>query len=75
MHFVEWKCFNSDQDFTEVYSEESNLKNAIIASDDGLAPNRLEAIIWTNAGVFYLRIYASLGLSELNRYVLSASVT
>ena len=29
-------------------------------------PNRRLAIIWTNDGVIYLIIYASLGLHELN---------
>ena len=33
--------------------------------DNGLAPNRRQAIIWTNAGLFHGRIYTSLGLNEL----------
>ena len=38
---------------------------AIIVSDNGLAPNRRQAIIWTNVGLGCLCIYASLGLNEL----------
>ena len=34
-------------------------------SDDGLALTRWQAIIWTNDGLIYWRICASLGLSEL----------
>ena len=35
-----------------------------IGLDSGLAPKRWQAIIWTNYGLFYWRIYASLGLNE-----------
>ena len=37
----------------------------IIGSDNGLAPNRRQAIIWTNGGLVYWRIYASLVLNVL----------
>ena len=40
--------------------------SAIIVSDNDLAPNRLQAIIWTNDGLIYSHIYASLGFKELN---------
>ena len=30
-----------------------------------MAPNRRQAIIWTNDGIFYKRIYGSRGLNEL----------
>ena len=33
--------------------------------DNGLAPNRRQAIIWTNAGLIHWRIYAALGGDEL----------
>ena len=36
-------------------------------SDNGLAPNRWQAIIWTKDGIVNWRIYASLGLNESNR--------
>ena len=36
----------------------------IIGSDNGLAPSRRQAIIWTNVGLAYGRIYLSLGLIE-----------
>ena len=34
-------------------------------SDNGLAPNRRQAAIWSNDGLASWRIYASLGLDEL----------
>ena len=37
----------------------------IIGSDNGLAPNRRQAIIWTNDDLVHWRIHASLGLNEL----------
>ena len=33
--------------------------------DNGVAPNRRQAIIWTNTGPFHLHIYAALGGDEL----------
>ena len=37
----------------------------MIGSDNGLAPTRRQAIIWTNDAEFSWRMYASLGLNEL----------
>ena len=34
-------------------------------SDNGLSLNRRQAIIWTGDGIVYRRLYASLGLIEL----------
>ena len=34
-------------------------------TDNGLVPNRRQAIIWTNAGLFYWRIYAPLGFNDM----------
>ena len=34
--------------------------------DNGLTPSRRQAVIWTNDGSLYRRMYASLGLNELN---------
>ena len=65
MHFLEWKCLNFDSNFTEVCSHGSNQQYSITASDNGLAPARRQAIIWTDDGQFFRRIYASLGLNEL----------
>ena len=36
-----------------------------IGLDNGLAPSRRQVIIWTNDGIVYRRIYASLGHNEL----------
>ena len=40
-----------------------------IGSDNGLAPPRRQANIWTNDGMFYWRIYASPGLNELSWFM------
>ena len=44
-----------------------NLQYSSLGSDNGLAPSRRQAIIWTNDGFFTdtNMIYASLGLNEL----------
>ena len=42
----------------------SNWKYVITHLDNGLVPNRRQAIIWTN-DLIYWRIYASLSLNEL----------
>ena len=46
-------------------------KYGIIGSDDGLAPNRRQTIIWNNDGLVYWRICASIDLSELKEMILS----
>ena len=63
--FLWWKCMNFDYNFTEVCSQGSSLQYSIIGLDNGLAPNRRQAIIWTNDGLCFCHIYASLGLNEL----------
>ena len=50
MHFLEWKCMNFDWDFTEVCSLGFSWQYSSIGSDNGLAPTRRQAIIWTNGG-------------------------
>ena len=44
-----------------------NWQQSTIGSDNGLAPNRQQTIIWTNDGIVYWGTYASLGLNELNK--------
>ena len=34
--------------------------------DNGMAPNRRQAVIWTNADLVHWRIYAALGGDELS---------
>ena len=67
MHFLKWKCLNFAYYFTEVCSQGSNWQYPSIGPDNGLAPIRRQAIIWTNDGLFtdaYMRHSAS---NELNR--------
>ena len=47
------------------FPQESNEESASIDSGNGLAPNRQQAITWTNDGLIHLRIYAALGGDEL----------
>ena len=35
--------------------------NPVLSSDNDLAPNRRQAIVWTNADRVHWRIYAALG--------------
>ena len=56
-----------ESNFTEMCSQESNWQKASIGSGNGLAPNRRQAIIWTNADPVRWRIYAALGRDELNK--------
>ena len=44
----------------------SNWQYSGVGLDNDLAPNRRQAIIWTNGGMFYWRIHASLGINELS---------
>ena len=46
---------------------DNNQVSVIISLDNGLAPNRRQAIIWTNAEPVHWCIYASLGGDELKR--------
>ena len=41
---------------------------AIMGSDNGLAPNRHQVIIWTNDGVVYWCLYASVNVNELTHW-------
>ena len=51
---------------TEVCPLESSQNYFRIGSYNGLAPTRRQAIIWTNDGLVWWCIYASLGLNELS---------
>ena len=48
---------------------------ANIVSDNGLAPNRWQAFIWTSEGLVHSLIYAVLGLSELIHFIESDILT
>ena len=53
------------EDFTEICSLWPNRQYGSIGSDNGLWLVQRQAIIWSNVGMLYWRIYASLGLNEL----------
>ena len=53
--------------FTEVCPQGSNRQPSSIGLDNGLAPIRQQAIIWTNADPINWRIYATLGGDELTQ--------
>ena len=48
MHFLELKCINFDEDFTEIRSQVSNKQYSSSGLDNGSAPTRRQTIIWTN---------------------------
>ena len=62
MHCLEWNCLNFDYDFTGFCSKGSNQQHSSVGSDNGLAPTRRQAIVWTNVCYFadaYMRCSAS----------------
>ena len=65
MHFHEWKILYFDKNFTEVCSSGSNWQYCSIGLHNGLAPNRRQAIIWTNADPIHWCIYTALWEDEL----------
>ena len=67
MHFCEWNFLYFDWNFTDVCPKGSNWQSSGIGLDNGLAPNRRQAIIWTNADPINWRIYATLGGDELTQ--------
>ena len=73
MHFREWNILYFDYNFTDVCSQGANWQSSSIGLDNGLAPNRWQAIIWTNADPINWRIYATLGGDELTQmFIVSA---
>ena len=53
-------------DFIEICYLGSDWQYATIGFDNGLAPSRQQAIIWTNVDPVHRCIYAALGADELN---------
>ena len=69
-HFLEWKLLHFYSNFIAICSQASKYQYVSIGSDDGLAPNRRQAITWTNTGPVYWCIYVSFSLNELTGAVL-----
>ena len=67
MHFREWKILDFESNFTDVCPQGSNWQSSSIGLDNGLAPNRRQAIILTNADPINWRIYATQGGDELTQ--------
>ena len=65
MQFRQWKFFHFDSNVTEVCSWGSNWQKVSIGSGNGLAPNRWQAITWTNVDSVHPRIDVALGGDEL----------
>ena len=64
MQHLEWTLIHLVWNFTGMCSLGSNLYYTNIGSDNGLAPNRWQAIFWTNNALVYK--YASVDLDELS---------
>ena len=73
-HFAEgiFKCISLNENFriwnkiSLKYVPKGEIENmATFLSDNGLAPNRRQAIIWSNVGMLYWCINGSLGLNVL----------
>ena len=52
IYFLEWKVLNFKYNSIKMCSLGSNWEYVSISSDNGLAPNRHQAITWTNADSF-----------------------
>ena len=70
MHFRQWKCWNFDQNFIEVYSWISNWQ-WLISSGNGLARKSRPAISLTNDGLIHLHTHTSFRLNEFNHLFLT----
>ena len=66
MHFPQWKLVYFFLKLIKICFREINKQESNIGSDNGLAPNRRQAIILTNDGFVYWRIYPPVGLDELS---------
>ena len=60
MHFNEWKILYFDWNFTEVCLLWSNWQQHSSPLNNGLVPNRRQAIIWNNADPIHWRKYTAL---------------
>ena len=72
MHFLKLNLLNFYSYFAEIYSQGSNQQYASIGSDDGLALNRRQAIIWTNDGLGWSQ-WVKEGCEPLHEPVLAKS--
>ena len=63
MHFREWKVMHLIKISLRVH-----LTKLRVGLDNGLAPDRRQAIIWTNADPIHWRIYAALGGDKLSHW-------
>ena len=64
------KWYNSNSYFTKICSHESNWQKGYIDSGNGSAPNREEAITWSNDDPVDWGIYTALGGDELTHYMI-----
>ena len=63
---LQWISFNFRHNFTEICFSWPNWQYGNVGSDNGLEPNRQQAIIGSNVVTLYWRIYTSPDLNELN---------
>ena len=68
INFLMSKLLYFDSNFTEMCSQWSNWQQTSIGSDNDLAPNGRQAIIWTNDALIHWRKYAWLNLVELTSW-------
>ena len=64
MHFPEWKWLNFDQNFIEVCSQGSSWQYASIGLDNGLAPDRRQAIVNTESINFTYTVFILADISK-----------
>ena len=59
------KMIEPKSNFTEICFQEAPWQQVSTGSGNGLAPNRRQAIIWTNDDTVHWRIYAALREEDL----------
>ena len=64
INFLPWKLFNWCSNLLTIRSHWSNKQEASVGSDNGLAPDRQQANVWTSIGLVYPSIHASPRLNK-----------
>ena len=66
MHYREWEVCILIKISLKFVPKGPIDKNPALVLDNGLTPNRWQAIMWTNAHLIHWCMYAELGGDELN---------
>ena len=68
INFLVWKLKYFDYTFAEICFQWSNQQYGSIGSDNDLAPNRRQVIIWINIDIVHRHKCTSLGFDKLKKH-------